>query len=533
MNLTKVGNYICELRKSHNWTQSELASRLNVSDKAVSKWESGNGLPDISILPALAKVLAVTVDELLDGKSKKSVINESIYGKIASGDLDLIEEIEKGLKYDVLDEYGKSLADYCVEKNNITVLRLLFKLNKLYITHKRETRTNANIQPGGKETFVYEEVMICDRAYFIGKDDYLYQKNYSDSALFCLVVKNRADDLLQQLKIDVREFNDAEAESIADDFDYFYKNYFIRTFPTYIGKIIGALVKKGYHKEAIKCFELIETHKQNMQQKYDKYIKDNSNWTNNNWELVWDTETESILEKDKGRIFMRNKIMAYLFNISIMAFWNGCENRRIIGKNVMGNAVVITQRDVVEIGFANPEFLAMFRKLDITPIIDVQLLNSLLDKDDITVFEAFMTGQVLNDELEKLIINSDAKKIKAHYFKSNKPKNINDAIATGDVDFVLFMLSTPKAILQYSNNIDFSLLGSKQMLPVLRKFIPFFGKDTIDKLLNDIVPQDNIEARIALIEAGAKVLVYNDYLGTYRQDDLQTEILYKLLKKEL
>ena len=60
-----VGNKIAELRKSLNLTQQQLAEALLVTNKAVSKWETGNGLPDILMLPSLAAVLGVSVDEII------------------------------------------------------------------------------------------------------------------------------------------------------------------------------------------------------------------------------------------------------------------------------------------------------------------------------------------------------------------------------------------------------------------------------------------------------------------------------------
>ncbi len=62
----KFGNYIATLRKKNNMTQKELAQKLFISDKAVSKWERGQSLPDIIMLTPLAEVLGVTVAELLN-----------------------------------------------------------------------------------------------------------------------------------------------------------------------------------------------------------------------------------------------------------------------------------------------------------------------------------------------------------------------------------------------------------------------------------------------------------------------------------
>ena len=64
----KFGQFVAELRKEKGFTQQELADRLFVSNKAVSKWERGQSLPDISLLTPLAELLGVTVAELLKGE---------------------------------------------------------------------------------------------------------------------------------------------------------------------------------------------------------------------------------------------------------------------------------------------------------------------------------------------------------------------------------------------------------------------------------------------------------------------------------
>lgn len=68
MNNYITGAAIKALREKHRLTQSQLAERLGVSDKAISKWETGKGFPDISLVEPLANVLRVSVPELLSGE---------------------------------------------------------------------------------------------------------------------------------------------------------------------------------------------------------------------------------------------------------------------------------------------------------------------------------------------------------------------------------------------------------------------------------------------------------------------------------
>lgn len=82
MNTYLTGNTIKKLREANGMTQSELASLLSVSDKAVSKWETGKGYPDISLIEEIAKVLGVSVSEIISGQT---VSNANRSGNIKKG----------------------------------------------------------------------------------------------------------------------------------------------------------------------------------------------------------------------------------------------------------------------------------------------------------------------------------------------------------------------------------------------------------------------------------------------------------------
>ena len=68
MDATKCGAFIAKLRSERGMTQKELSEALNVSDKAISRWETGKGYPDVSSLMALSEFFSVSVNELLSGK---------------------------------------------------------------------------------------------------------------------------------------------------------------------------------------------------------------------------------------------------------------------------------------------------------------------------------------------------------------------------------------------------------------------------------------------------------------------------------
>ena len=67
MNAIKTGKLICEYRQKHGMTQKELADKLNITDKAVSKWERGLSFPDISMLIPISEVLGISLYDLLTG----------------------------------------------------------------------------------------------------------------------------------------------------------------------------------------------------------------------------------------------------------------------------------------------------------------------------------------------------------------------------------------------------------------------------------------------------------------------------------
>lgn len=71
MDLNKIGKIISEARKNKGMTQNDLASKLHISDKAISKWERGLGCPDISFLIPLSQILDISLHELLSGEKEE------------------------------------------------------------------------------------------------------------------------------------------------------------------------------------------------------------------------------------------------------------------------------------------------------------------------------------------------------------------------------------------------------------------------------------------------------------------------------
>ena len=82
MNQEKIGKFIAQCRKDKKMTQQELAEKLNVTDKTISRWENGHYLPDVSLFNELCNILDIEVVELLNGEKSKNNIDREIYAEI-------------------------------------------------------------------------------------------------------------------------------------------------------------------------------------------------------------------------------------------------------------------------------------------------------------------------------------------------------------------------------------------------------------------------------------------------------------------
>ncbi len=91
MDQEKVGRFIAQRRKDANLTQMQLAERLNITDRAVSKWENGRSMPDTSIMMDLCRELDISVNELLSGEVVEMENNQNNEKLL----LDMAKEIER------------------------------------------------------------------------------------------------------------------------------------------------------------------------------------------------------------------------------------------------------------------------------------------------------------------------------------------------------------------------------------------------------------------------------------------------------
>lgn len=129
MNLEKISNLIKTKRKEKNLTQHELAEKLNVTEKAISRWETGRGTPDISLLIPLSKELGLSTNELLNGEENiEEIVNYIDNNKKVKNKTPLIISV-------II--YGITLILY------LSYLKVEYGMSKLQISYKGELVFNS------------------------------------------------------------------------------------------------------------------------------------------------------------------------------------------------------------------------------------------------------------------------------------------------------------------------------------------------------------------------------------------------------
>lgn len=114
-----IGKTIAELRKEKGWTQIELAEKLQVSDKAISKWEKDSGAPSVEFFPALAELFGVSIDYIMTGKKVEPEIIAISKAELCAKNDDV--SLVKDINLTTTDENGKTLIDYIVQYKSYKV----------------------------------------------------------------------------------------------------------------------------------------------------------------------------------------------------------------------------------------------------------------------------------------------------------------------------------------------------------------------------------------------------------------------------
>ena len=117
MDIIKIGKYIAENRKKKNMTQEQLAEKLGVTSKTVSRWENGNYMPDNSLLIPLSEELGITLNDLLSGeKVEKEKYQEK-----------LEENLINTIDYSNKKAIEKNIPMICIIVNAVLVITFIIK----------------------------------------------------------------------------------------------------------------------------------------------------------------------------------------------------------------------------------------------------------------------------------------------------------------------------------------------------------------------------------------------------------------------
>ena len=156
MDQEKIGKFISECRREKQITQEQLAEQLGITSKSVSKWETGNCLPDASKYKPLCEILGITVNELFSGER----LNPETENEVKDYLLDLLA----GIMYDV--DFGVSYEDF---KN------ALFRMAESTVILSKFNSKEAAVEYLVKETgLAFEECSNAYDFYFnLNKDKHL------------------------------------------------------------------------------------------------------------------------------------------------------------------------------------------------------------------------------------------------------------------------------------------------------------------------------------------------------------------------
>ena len=139
-----IGKTIAELRKEKGWTQVELAEKLQVTDKAVSKWEKDDAFPSVEFFPVLAKLFDVSIDFLMTGKvpEKEIVFMSKIELCAKNDDVSMLA----GIRPDNRDENGRTLSDYVLQYESVNVYNACKNLRLSTLDNIRMALISNNIE---------------------------------------------------------------------------------------------------------------------------------------------------------------------------------------------------------------------------------------------------------------------------------------------------------------------------------------------------------------------------------------------------
>ena len=172
-----IGETICQYRQMRKMTQEEIASRLGVTAQAVSKWERGNGMPDVSLLAGICKVLGVSAGALIG-------VEESV---VENGNITADREIKNNMIAEPLVlEFGVGLISYIVsglETDYVNKQRMILVKKTGKLMPLLRIRDNTELKENEYRISVFDQILFT--ACMDEKEEEIYKKIMDDVADVC------------------------------------------------------------------------------------------------------------------------------------------------------------------------------------------------------------------------------------------------------------------------------------------------------------------------------------------------------------
>lgn len=253
MDYEKIGKFIATSRKKQGLTQKELANLLNITDRAVSKWERGKGCPDVSLLEELSKILNVSIIELLKGEKINN--REKIKKEELLYSMNYVKNIDK-------NKINNTINIVIITLISIIILLLLFNNlkismlfnykyypNIMFVDNKNifeELETKINLINNNQEKYKFQELeqIISIINKYKDEDRITYEKEYyTYNDIKKIILRDDFNDISKVLKLTI--YNKFNNITWNNDIEYFIDSYYED------GNIIKNFINNSYKYDYI------------------------------------------------------------------------------------------------------------------------------------------------------------------------------------------------------------------------------------------------------------------------------------------
>lgn len=241
MNQIKIGQFIAKCRKDKNLTQEQLAEKLGVSNKSISKWENGKCMPDLSLFHQLCKILDITINDLMSGEK---VDNQEYVNKLETNIVNMVSDIKR-------KEHKKKVKTMIICSIFIVVLWILTAIYNCYeIDVKYDSRVmNCNITEN-KLQFIIKGQSVLNTKYTSKRID--NKTIYFFHSTINLYNKRRSNweysqsmaNLLDNKVVKFNSFNYIDINS--KNIEVYYTNSSIKKIEKANKKELNDIIKKSY-----------------------------------------------------------------------------------------------------------------------------------------------------------------------------------------------------------------------------------------------------------------------------------------------